>query len=535
MILKKPYAFLIKYFRLIHLVLAIPVIYLAVKSASIVNFFNDYVNNHYSLTINGDLSTIFINPFMYLGVILIILSAIAVYWLFKYKEKPRKHYIAIIIYYLLLFILFTVCHNILEIMEHNVLEASLARAYRDISLILSIPQYYFCIFIVIRGLGFNVKKLNFADDLKELEISEKDSEEFEFVLGVEGYKAKRTVRRFFREFTYYIKENTFIFIAIILLAVIGIGTSIYLNREDYEVYYKQGEIFDYKTFAISIEDSITTNLAYNGNIINKDKYYLIVKLNVRNKFSSPQSLVYSNFRIKIGNDFLTPIIDKASYFSDYATPYKGDDIRALEENTYVLVYELTNEQLKGEYELKIYNSVTAKKDELRTRYSNVTLTPILIDQVSEVKGVGLGETLDLTNSNIGNTKLAIDGYQITNKYNYTYVNCYNNNCKNLNDYVALDYYAVGSGSTLLVLNYKLDLDKESIYSHYTKSEKTFFNNFASIEYKINNEYYKETIINKTPNNITDTLILQVTNKINDATELKLLITVRNKSYDIRLK
>lgn len=420
-------------------------------------------------------------------------------------------------------------------MEHNVLEASLARAYRDISLIISIPQYYFALFIVIRGLGFNVKKLNFADDLKELEISEKDSEEFEFVLGVEGYKAKRTVRRFFREFSYYVKENTFIFIAIISLLVIGIGTSIYLNREDYEVYYKQGESFDYKTFAITIEDSITTNLAYNGSVINKEKYYLIVKLNVRNKFSTAESLVYSNFRIKIGKDFLAPIIDKASYFSDYAIPYKGDDIGALEENKYVLVYELTKEQLKEEYELKIYNSITTKKDKLKTRYSNVALNPILIDQVSEVKTVNLGETLDLANSNIGDTKLTIEGYQITNKYNYTYVNCYNGNCKTLNDYVSLDYYSVGSGSTLLALNYKLDLDKQSNYSNYTKSERTFFNNFASIEYKINDKYYKETIINKTPNNINDSLILQVSNKISDASELKLMITVRNKAYAIRLK
>ena len=114
MILKKPYAFLIKNFRLIHLILAVPMIYLAVKSTAIVNFFNDYVINNYSLTVFGDLSSIYVNSLMYLSVIFILISILAVYLLFKYKQKPTKQYIAIIVYYLILFVVLGLCVNILK-------------------------------------------------------------------------------------------------------------------------------------------------------------------------------------------------------------------------------------------------------------------------------------------------------------------------------------------------------------------------------------------------------------------------------------
>ena len=535
MVLKKPYAFLIKYFRIIHIILAIPMIYLVVKTTNIVNFFNDYIANNYSLTINGDLSSIFINGFMYLGIFLIIISSLAVYLLFKYKEKPRKHYIAIIIYYLILFILIGVCHNILNIMEEEVIEASLARSYRDISLLVTLPQYFFCIFTTIRGLGFNIKKLNFADDLKELEISEKDSEEFELLVGIEGYKAKRTIRRFFREFYYYIIENTFIVFAILSLIIITVGTSVYLNRDNYENSYRTKEVFRYNVFSISLEDAIITNIGYNGKVVNKDNYYLILKMYLKNNSLYEEELNYSNFRIKLGDDYLFPIIDKAYYFADYATPYGGEKISPQKEDTYVFVYELSNEQLKDRYELKIYNGISYKKDEIHSRYSNIKITPLLVSNPEEVRRVKIKDTLDLTSSNIGNTKLIINNYEVTNKYLYTYENCLGGKCQNYTDYVAVDYFNTGSGSTLLVLNYELLLDKNSLYSNYIKSEKTFFDNFLSINYKLNGTLYNTSTINLTPNNIKNTLVLQVSDQIKEAEEIDVLITVRNKIYVINIK
>lgn len=535
MVLKKPYAFLIKYFRIIHLVLAVPIIYLTYKSANIVNYFNDYIANNYSSTLNGDFSSVFINPFMYLGVILIILATIAVYLLFKYKEKPRKNYIALIIYYLFLFVMLSVCRNILDIMEAEVIEASLARSCRDISLIVLIPQFYFCFFVSLRALGFNIKKLNFANDLKELEISEKDSEEFEFVVGLEGYKTKRKIRRFIREFSYYIKENTFIFVTLIILTIIVIGSSIYVNKETYEINYKLHQVFNYKNFSVSVEDSIVTNLAYNGQYISKDAYYLVIKLNITNNLDKSSIFDYSDFRLEINDELLTPNINRALYFADYAIPYDGKELSAKTTDDYVLVYQIAKEDVAGKYELKIYNGYSTKNSEIKTKYFKVELTPVLIDEARDVRAVGLKEKLDLTNSNIGNTTLTVNDFQIIDKYVYNYEQCYGNECKTYTDFVAVNYLNTGQGSTLLVLDYDLLLDTTSAYSHYIKSEKTFFDNFVSIKYKKGEDTYKIIPVNKTPANIKNTLVLQVSNQIKNADELDLLITVRNKIYNIKLK
>ena len=45
MILRKPYAFLIKYFRLIHLFISLLIVYLIYKTNNMYNFFKDYITD----------------------------------------------------------------------------------------------------------------------------------------------------------------------------------------------------------------------------------------------------------------------------------------------------------------------------------------------------------------------------------------------------------------------------------------------------------------------------------------------------------
>ena len=47
-ILKKPYAFLIKHFKLIHLILCLLFLYLLFQTGNINQFFNDYVSAGYT-------------------------------------------------------------------------------------------------------------------------------------------------------------------------------------------------------------------------------------------------------------------------------------------------------------------------------------------------------------------------------------------------------------------------------------------------------------------------------------------------------
>ena len=104
MILRKPYAFLIKNFKIIHLFISILMGYLLYKSYNIVTFFSESVTNNYTAIVSGQVAGLYINYFMYGAIILVLASLVAIYYLLSHKDKPRKFYMWSILYYILLFI-----------------------------------------------------------------------------------------------------------------------------------------------------------------------------------------------------------------------------------------------------------------------------------------------------------------------------------------------------------------------------------------------------------------------------------------------
>ena len=115
MILKKPYAFIIKHFRAVHLFLLIPMFYLIIKTKNIVSFFAEYIANDYTFKFNNVLSSLsgnYINLFMYLAVILILVVFMFLFIILQKKEKPTRYYSVSIIYYIVIFILLTTFFSI---------------------------------------------------------------------------------------------------------------------------------------------------------------------------------------------------------------------------------------------------------------------------------------------------------------------------------------------------------------------------------------------------------------------------------------
>ena len=136
---------------------------------------------------------------------------------------------------------------------------------------------------LVRGLGLNIKKFNFEQDLKELQIEEKDSEEVEIIFNKDNAKVKRNINRFIREFKYYIKENKFIFSILCIVFIISIAFFIYKAMPDIiDNEYNQGDSFSINNLNYTIEDSIITNLDYKGDYISNDKYYIVIKLSIKN-------------------------------------------------------------------------------------------------------------------------------------------------------------------------------------------------------------------------------------------------------------
>ena len=212
MILRRPYAFLIKHFRLIHLILFALLAVITYNASTVLNFFKDYITANGNMEI---LSSNYINVFIYIAPIIIIGLSILIFYLMKYKDKPRLYYIILIIVSILCTGVYTYLYLNIRSLETTTVSARIIRLYRDIARSNFYVLFVMCIPTLIRGLGFDIKKFNFSKDLKELNLSEEDSAEVEVSIDVSSNGLKRTGRRTLRELKYYYVENKF-FINIIL-------------------------------------------------------------------------------------------------------------------------------------------------------------------------------------------------------------------------------------------------------------------------------------------------------------------------------
>ena len=532
MILKKPYASLIKYFRIIHLGLALPIIYLIIKTGDIVNFFKDYINSNYFTAVTNIAGT-YINYFMYFAVILILVISIFIYFLMRKKEKSTKFYFFVITFSIILLIMMGITHSILSGMEIETMEATTARAYRDISYIFYLPQFFFAAFTIFRGVGFDLKKFNFELDIKELEITDIDSEEFELTIGIEDYKIKRNIRRFIRELNYYVKENRFIFTILCSITIIIIGTILYLNIGVYNKTYKQKEALSHNNLNIRITGSLLTNRDFGGRIFKDNKYYLVLQLKIQNKGKESQTLDYNNFFIALDNRRAYPILDRASYFLDYGESLRQDtELIPKTENTYVLAYELQEKELSDKYKLRILESINYKVGEIAPEYKKVLLKPTKAIDIEQIETLNIGKIATFEESLIGYSSLQIKNASIKDSYSYNYNYCYSeNNCRELTENIASN----SSLNKLLILEGNSVIDNTTIYYKSARTDRLFPNHFLSIQYEDHNGKHIIPVENKTPSTYQNGYILQVSSEIELSSKIDLLITIRNKRYTINLK
>lgn len=535
MILKKPYAFFIKYFKLIHFIISFLAIFIAYKSYNIINFFNEYISNNYTGNYYEGFFTSYISPIVYLVLIILIGLIAGIYLLFIYKKKPTKIYITSIIYYIIFIIYLAFIKNTMITLETTVITAETARLFRDISIIAFIPQTILIIIYIFRGFGFNIKKFEFDKDIKELQIEENDNEEVEITLKKDNVKLKRNIYRFVREFKYYIKENKFMFIIICSILLILLAYFIYKALpEIIDNNYNQGDSFTINNLTYTLEDSIITNLNYKGEKISEDKYYLVIRLSIENTTNKKVEIDYNNFRLVLNKTYVYPSIDKGKNFIDYAKDNYNKEINANSNNIFSLVYEIDEEDLKKNYEIKITNGSAMKNNLLVGKHNYIKISPIVIDKVVVQKEVNINEEINFTNSFLGNTLLTLANAIITDKYIYDYEYCINSECITYKDMVNINYMV--NNSILIVLDYKYEIDNTVPFYSTSSSISTFITSFMKIKYKnSSNEVKYLDIKNVTPSKLKDKIVLETSNVIQDSDMLELSITVRNKEYIIKIK
>jgi len=528
MIIRKPYAFLIKHFKIIHLLLLVPLIYLAFKFGDISSFFNRYINANYQ-TSETSIAGNYITLYMYLSIIVLIIINIIIFLLMKSKGKSTIYYSISIIYYLISFIATFLFYTAMASIETGTITQTLASFAKDISVLFPIPYYILVVATFVKGIGFNIKTLRF-DSYLGIQVSEYDDEEIEIKINSDNASAKKRVVHYFRELKYYILENKFVFSCLGIAVLIGIFIAIYMDLQVYNKRYNFHEAFALDSFNMTLKESYISDVDYKGKKILDDYYYLAVKISITNKSRTDQSLDKGNFRIYLGKDIIYPKYSLSGNFIDIGTNYQGETIKAGSTDDYVFVYELTDKMLKSSYKMKILSNLQQKNGKLIPSYRIINIKPTNITKVEKVKTIKTDEEIVLTDTMLGNTIYKLKNFNIARNYSYTYDICKDDNqCKTYNDIVISN-----QGKILVIIEDEIKWD--DTISYYKNSHKDIYEDYGIIAYKYQGNEYQTRLTNVTPTNLKGVKVYEVPDLLSrvDLSEMKLFFKIRNKVITIEV-
>lgn len=504
MIFKKPYGFLIKNFKIIHLILTGLYIYLAIKVNSILNYYNNFISDSASKL---DAVSYISNEYIYV-ILASIFICVIIYILMRYKKKPRALYLVLIAFYLVVAILINLIYGGLEVIASSILETKTLLLQRDFLKISIVFQYLTIGVVLVRGLGFDIKKFNFVHDLQELGIDVNDDEEVEFTFGgTETFSRK--VHRNLRELKYYYFENkVFINFSVLCVVILFIG-SLFINNEIINKVYNEGEVFSTNKYQFQVLNTyVTKRNNYNKLIKSDESSFVIVKMNV-GSLGDKIELNTANLILKIGNESFSISKRYLSSFIDLGMVYKGDKIGGM--NTYLFIYNVEDEKIADRMQLVYAGD------------KKVNLNPVNLDEISGEKKLNLDEKADLTESSFRSGYLIIKSMDVKDSFNYPYQ--YEIDGKIFNSEIKIDSNR----------NSILHLVIDSSYP-YGLSNYEFFNQYVDLKYKNDTGEYESLVMkDKTPGNYKKGIYLAVDKNVINAKEIWLEIKIRSYKYVYKLR
>ena len=537
MILRKPYAFLIKHFRIIHFIVAMCTIYIMIKTWGLLDFFNGYISSGQTMSIFEDLSLTYINTLFTLAIVFVIIVASIIFYLMRHKKKPYLFYVFMLISYSLLLLLLLFTSGFLYDLQFEIPDLRFTKIIRDVLLALFAIQIPSFVILFVRAIGFDIKKFDFKKDIMDLDISDEDNAEFEFEIGLDTEDIRAKTRKRLRYLKYSYKENKFIYIGVFLILMIIVASFLVNYITSLEKIYKEREPFQTKLLEITVLDSYKTKYDYRNNLVSNSSFYIILKLRYKNNSSSDLQINTENARLSY-SDFYSVAPTKLSYnkFVEFGVPYYSQTLKPGDTRDFIFVYEIPNDYYDNNFKLKYLYDITSDGNKVGYNYRTVSLKPKeYVDNYEyEVETVkNLGEELLFSDSLFGNTKIVINGISISDRFTYNITRCKNDTC---NEFVNFLKPSTNSDyeMTLMLINYDISYDS-LLGSGYSLND--FIARFGSIRFVINGKEYESKInINDvTPYPMEDYAYLEVRAKLSQAEKIYLDFTIRDKRYTYVIK
>lgn len=408
MILRRPYAFFIKHFKLIHVFLFLFFIYSIFAFRNIYHFLVNYVKNG-SFIYQSDIANKYV-PIIFLIIFFVMIALeISIYLLLKRKEKPTLFYLILIIYSVISFgvmIFFRSFYVSLRLTVYDILNIII---YRDIAAAIYFLCYPVIGFLFIRTFGFDIKKFRFEQDKRELNIDASDNEEIELNISVDKYDAAKIIRQQKREMLYYVKENALFFKIIgILLLICAVGFVYFYFFVSNKVYSMDSTI-SLGNFDFQVSNVYTTREDRYQKVVISDGYFLVVNLKINNKSKSSYTLDREYFRVNINDQYYYVSETNCDTFADIGNCYKIDKkiVNGMQE--FVLIFKIKEEKFSGYFEI------------LKNKRNGYTYEKMKINVDKIVK--------DVKEYEMDNDYFKIDSYETNNSAAIKTQECVEDNCK----------------------------------------------------------------------------------------------------------
>lgn len=518
MILRKPYAFLIKNFKKINIILLALVGFILWKNLSLYGFVKDYISTGIYNTMLDPIQN-YVGLFEYLAFIFVFIICGILAYLLKYKNKPYATYIFILIVDVITFILFIYIKYYFTINITGEFDLAAVLVLRDLAFISTLPYYPMLFLLIIRSVGLDLKKFGFGEDKDFIQIGEEDREEVEVEVSFDKDKFIRQIKNKTRLAKYFFLEHklslTIIFIIILLIGTFNIYTYAFVENK----VYKFNQTLNRNGYDITFNNVYITNRDYTGNIINEKMSYIVLETTIKNNATNSRIFDSTKLYLYVNDAYYLPTDRFNNYFADMGTLYSKDKkIKGGETQKILFVYEIKKPRNNSNF-LLTYQTTNIHKNATRISVKITDISKFITKATKK-----LGETIEIPINENKKWNFSISNYQLVNQIDYRYGECNTTGTCPIYE----DTLISPTGKSILYFRFDVTDETKTAFLSFLKK-------YGKVKYTINGEEKENKIryaISKYRGNY---VYLIVDNDISNATDISLMLTVRSYQYFYQIK
>lgn len=517
MIIRKPYAFLIKHFKKIHILLLVLSAFIYYKHLQLSSFVSEFMQLE-TYDMYNEPITQYVSFLPILSMILLSIGSIVLILLLRYKKKPWKLYVLPAVEYIFMMIVFFSTKSFFD-QYNGIVDAAAIRAIRDWLLIAGFLQYPAMFIFLLRTIGVDLKKFNFQSDDEYLDLSSEDREELEININFDKDSLKRGTKRFIRNIGYIYTEHKLLIniIASVLFVLILVGSYQYFFITNKS--YKEGEDLGANGYTITINESYYSDKDYTGRLIADKSAFVVVNMTIKNNMQQ-REVDLQKFHIMNGiNDYVTTAKTYEDEFQDYGKTVDKLDLKRDESETFIMIFKVSKKLSPKRFVL-YYQEFNGDDPHLR----KIKLKINDVSKIKEHKTIELGKELKFTLEGKKET-LTLDDFEFLDTTEYSYRVCYSSNCS-----TRVGTYAAGAGYKILKIPFSSN-DFEG------KDMIDFSSKYGTINY-IDSKGKESTVKLKNPFNKTyygKYLYTKVPVDVANSTKIELEYTIRNNKYIYKIR